>query len=187
MLEKLLEEVKELREKRDEVYKTYLGISKCSLLGLKKDDNLENIKRLIKNKEKVKMENEYKFSYKDIEGKECFTSADKKKYELENRPLPHLLYNENEVFNDKDKIIVVTENEKMCDYLKNTFSKLNMFTFTTVLGGVDRPDVYYPSFYGYFNSRIVILIGREEKFIYFKEILDEVSSYIFEKYIFLHK
>lgn len=185
MLKKLLKGVNELREQTEKVYKNYREISECSLSELEKDDNLKKMKKVIEDNEKVKNKKEYNFSYKDMEGKEHFTSADKKKYELENRPLPLYIYNSDKVFNDKDKIIVVTESEEICDKLEKVFSKDSMFTFTTILGGVDRMDIYNPMLYGYFKNRIVILMGREEKFEHFQQVLDEFTSYIIEQYIFL--
>lgn len=183
MFEELREEMKILREQSARVSEAYFKVSDSLLTGTEEDNYIEKMKETIKNDKETKKEKKHEFSYKDIKSKECFTLEDKKQYELQKVRLPFLIYNVDEICNNKDKIIVVTENEKICDCLKEKFSQLDMFTFTTILGGIDRLEVTYLELELIFHNRVVILIGEEEKCENFKEVLEEVTEYIIKQYI----
>lgn len=131
------------------------------------------------------MEKKYKFIYKNVKGEDFFTLEDKERYESENRELPFLFYNIDEIWNCKSKVIVVLESEELCDYFKTIIpaEERNNITLTTILGGVDRKDIYFSDLYCEFGNRTVVLLGNKKKFKKFKEVLSQVTDYIFEEYI----
>lgn len=124
-----------------------------------------------------------KFIYKNKKGEKCFTSAHKRIYEKEKKQLPFIFYNADEIYNYKNKIIVVVENEELCKHYENIIPNAKeTMTFTTLLGGVDRKDVHCIYFLQWqdFKNRIVILLGNKNKFKAFKKTLNKITRCIFE-------
>lgn len=124
-----------------------------------------------------------KTNHKNIKEENFSKSADKEICQKEEKKLPTIeFYNGSKLANRRYPLIVVLENEEFYEYYKKTHTIEKNTLVTTIVGGVDR-DIHCLNLFVGFYDKVVVLIGREEKFKKFKKALTEITRDIFEHYV----